>query len=244
MSHSGGHSHHPPAGDRPAGHGMVVVGRKTVFLSHLPMFMEPHDYQVILQASFDADPGQVYVEDRKAHPKALVYTVAPEPFVLPDLFPPGPGEPPRLRSFRGDLFRGHFEQPGPGTEGIATDVEVTVDNVVLASKFDPEGPVLHRLAYVLFGTGAELWLAHVISRPPDFDQLLAVTVPEHEFADENLAAGIPVAVPARKNLATERIVPAAGEPPVEAVATVAGKAVPVQIRPQAEFYFNDNADLQ
>src|SRR5687768_7566230 len=99
MSHTGGHAHHPPAGDRPAGHGMVVVGTETVFLSHLPMFMEPHDYQVILEASFGAGPGKVYAEDRKAHLKALVYTVAPEPFVLPDLFPPGPGKPAPLRSF-------------------------------------------------------------------------------------------------------------------------------------------------
>ena len=222
---------------------MVVVGTETVFLSHLPMFMTPHNYQVILQADF-GDARQVYVKDRKAHPDSLVYTLAPEPFVLPDLFPPGPGQPARLATFRGDLFRGHFEQPDEGTDEIARGVVVTVANVVLAKKFDPQAPALDRLSYVLFGAGDEVWLAHLISRPPDFDQLLSVTVSAAELSDEELAAGVPVTVPGRKNLGTERIRPRAGDPPVEAVATVAGKPVPVQIDPKVEFYFNDNADLQ
>jgi hypothetical protein len=243
MAHTGGHDHHPPAGDRPAGHGMVVVGSGTVVLSHLPMFMKPHNYQVILQAGL-GDAEQVYVEDRKAHPDALVYTLSPEPFVLPDLFPPGPGQPARITSFRGDLFRGHFEQPAEGTEVIAGGVEVTVDNVVLANKFDTGGEPFVDLTYVLFGAGDEVWLAHVISQPPDFDQLLSVTVSGHEPSEDELAAGIPLTVPGRKNLGRERIRPRAGDPPVEAVATVDGKPVPVEIRPQVEFYFNDNADLQ
>jgi hypothetical protein len=226
---------------------MVVVGTEHVFLSHLPMFMKPHDFQVILRARFGdhgGDPQRTYVEDRKAHPKALVYTIAPAPFVLPDILPPAPGRPPRLRSFRADLFRGHFEQPGPGTAQIAADVVVTVADVVLAHRFDLEAPAPDDLAYLLFGRGSERWLAHVITRPPDFDQLVSVTVTGPTFTDKGLAAGIPVTVPGRKNLATERVRPGAGDAPVAAVATVAGKAVPLELRPQVEFYFNDNADLQ
>src|SRR5687768_12151861 len=175
MSHmpgTGGHTH-PPGGDRPAGHGMVVVGAETAYLSHLPMFMKPHDFQVVLQAHFGDDDQQLYVEDRATHPKALVYTLAPAPFVLPDILPPAPGKQPRLRTFRGDLFRGHFEQPGPGTDQIAGDVEVTVDAVVLGQRFAPDAPAPDALSYVLFGTGGERWLAHVITGPPDFDQLVS-----------------------------------------------------------------------
>ena len=32
-------------------HNMFVFGRDTVFLSHLPMFMEPHDAQLILEVT-------------------------------------------------------------------------------------------------------------------------------------------------------------------------------------------------
>ena len=241
MSHT-----HTPGGDRPAGHGMVVVGTETVYLSHLPMFMKPHDFQVVLQASFGDEHQQAYVEDRTAHPRSLVYTLAPAPFVLPDILPPAPGTPPRLRTFRGDLFRGHFEQPGPGTDQIAADVEVTVDAVVLGHRFDPVAPAPAALAYLLFGAGAgaERWLAHVITGPPDFDQLVSVTIPDGAFTEDALAAGIPLTVPGRKNLAAERVGPDGGGAAVTASATVDGKAVPVELRPQVEFYFNDNADLQ
>lgn len=246
MSHMpgmGGHSHGQGGGDRPAGHGMVVVGTEAVHLSHLPMFMKPHDFQVILRAGL-GDDEQAYVEDRRANPEALIYTLAPAPFVLPDILPAAPGKRPRLRTFRGDLFRGHFEQPGPGTEQIAADVEVAVDAVVMGHRFEPEARVPDALTYLLFGTAAELWLAHVITGPPDFDQLVSVTVPDNPFRVKTLAAGVPLTVPGRKNLAAERVGLDGGGTAVAASATVAGKTVPVDLQPQVEFYFNDNADLQ
>jgi hypothetical protein len=208
------------------------------------MFMKPHDYQVILRASFSSsggDPQRVYVDDRKAHHTALVYTLKPKAFVLPDLLPPNPGQPARLRSFQADLFRGNFEQPDADTTKIAANVVVTVAGVVLGRKFTPGAPALDRLAYVLFGKGPELWLAHEITAPPDFDQVLSTTVGGHTFTDEELAAGIPITVPSRKNVAAERLgLPPAG-PVVDAVAS---ESVPVQLQPQVEFYFNDNSDLQ
>ena len=42
------HSHGPVK----AAHNMVVVGEHRIFLSHLPMFMAPHNAQVILEATF------------------------------------------------------------------------------------------------------------------------------------------------------------------------------------------------
>ena len=38
------------AGDRPATHGMLMVGSQQIYLSHLPMFHGPHDYRVIVEA--------------------------------------------------------------------------------------------------------------------------------------------------------------------------------------------------
>ena len=104
--HAGGSAHNDPA----AGHGMLVVGLDTVFFYHLPMFMSPHDYQVILEGTLSqsgSDPQRIYREDRKGHPQTRVYTLSPVPFVLPDLFPPAH----KLKKIQGDLFRGHFESP-------------------------------------------------------------------------------------------------------------------------------------
>ena len=35
----------------PAFHGMVLFGNKTHYISHLPMYHSPHDYQVVAQVS-------------------------------------------------------------------------------------------------------------------------------------------------------------------------------------------------
>jgi hypothetical protein len=80
------HAHTHPAADgsaskdRAAGHGMVVVGTETVFFSHLPMFMSPHDYQVILEGTLSqegTDLPKAYKDDRVGQPAATVYTAIP-----------------------------------------------------------------------------------------------------------------------------------------------------------------------
>jgi hypothetical protein len=74
-------------------HNMLVVGEKTVFLSHLPMFHGNHGFQVILEVAFSnsgGDPQAIYAKDRQNHPETKMYTLNPEEFVLQDLFTPDP----------------------------------------------------------------------------------------------------------------------------------------------------------
>src|SRR4051812_43145450 len=73
------------AQDRPATHGMLVVGKDRIFLSHLPMFHRPHDYQVIWEAIIPAGAKAAYLKSLAAHPEERIYTLVPEPFVLPDM---------------------------------------------------------------------------------------------------------------------------------------------------------------
>jgi hypothetical protein len=77
-----------------ATHNMLVVGEKAVYLSHLPMFQEkgeslmPHRYQVILKVEFTkkgSNPQDDYTKDRQSHQNIRIYTINPEPFVLPTL---------------------------------------------------------------------------------------------------------------------------------------------------------------
>ena len=54
---------------------MLVVGLDTVFFYHLPMFMSPHDYQVILEGTFaqkGSDPQRAYRDDRTSNVKTRV----------------------------------------------------------------------------------------------------------------------------------------------------------------------------
>ena len=190
-----------PSKDHPGGHGMLVVGLETIFFYHLPMFMSPHDYQVILEGTLSqqgSDPQRTYREDRKSHVKTRVYTFNPVPFVLPDLFPPAP----KLKKVRGDLFRGHFEKPPeyPAEPSeIGSGVDVTITNVVFAQKLLPLPTPLDRLEYLLFGKGNELFLAHLITRRGDFDQVVSAEIKGHQFLDDELRQGIRVQFSGKAN---------------------------------------------
>ena len=47
----------------------------------------------------------------------------------------------------------------------------------------------------MFGKGDELFLAHLITRPPDFDQILSVKVSGHAFTDAELGQGVRIISP-------------------------------------------------
>jgi hypothetical protein len=204
---SGGPGGMASAADGPATHNMLVVGEEAVFLSHLPMFQErgqppmPHRYQVILEVTFpDQDR---YAKDRREHPGTKIYMLSPEEFVLPDLAPTDPKQKP-LGSFKALVVtRGHFEREG--RVAILRDVEVTVKGVRHFHRFDPKAKRPAHLEYLLFGKGQELFLAHLITSPPDFDQMLAVKVTGHTLTDEDLAKGIAVAFPGTKNAPASRL---------------------------------------
>jgi hypothetical protein len=226
--------------DRPTTHNMLVVGEETVYLSHLPMFQEegrppmPHRYQAILEVTFAKQEG--YAKDRREHRMTNIYTLTPEIFVLPELVSLDPQHKP-LRSFNAKaIFRGHLERED-GVP-ILQDVEVSVKRVVHFRKFDPQAQKAPQLEYLLFGQGQELFLAHVITAPPDFDQLLAVKVTDHEFPNEELAKGVPVAFPGTTNAPASRLREkqrVAGEMKVDNAPT----PKTIQIEINREFYFEE-----
>jgi hypothetical protein len=228
--------------DRPATHGMLVVGEETVFLSHLPMLnMSTHAFQVILEVTLEKEGSAqsvqtIYADDRKKHPDVRIYTFEPEKFSLPDLAPSGPSNAPRKTSFRGRVVRGHFERGGDTIPGLE-DVVAKVVNVIHFRRFDPRAGELPQLEYLLFGKGGERFISHLITKGPDFDQTLSAQVLGHEFTDEALRRGVRVVFPGRANTASKKIreqeqvageVPAAGNNPATAI----------EVRAGVEFYFD------
>jgi hypothetical protein len=236
MDHSGHPTHSGPATtDRPSVHGMLVLGTDTIFMSHLAMFHSPHDYQAMLEVSFGA-VDSVFRDDRKAHADARFYTFFPEVFVLPELFP----GPTQRTSFSGTLFRHHFEQPPAHPEEpveIASDVTVDVLDVVHHRRFDPQAPGLDHLPYLLFGKGQELFLAHRVTRPPDFDQLLEVTIRGTDITADMLRGTVEITLPGRPNTHTDRIME--GEK-TAARARIGGQDVPVELDAGLELYVDTN----
>src|SRR4051794_31491126 len=97
---------HTMVHERPAVHGMLVVGDADVLLSHLPMFHSPHDFQVLLQVTLGeegGDPASLYREDQRTSGER-VYTWVPKPFLLSSLLTPAASP----HVMQGTLFRGHF----------------------------------------------------------------------------------------------------------------------------------------
>ena len=83
-------------------------------------------------------------------------------------------------------------------------------------------------------------MAHFITKPPDFDQLLSVHIADHEFDEEDLRRGIQMVFPGRANSMSERI--REGEL-VTAEAQLAGRDGPetleVQVEAGIEFCFEE-----
>ena len=111
--------------------------------------------------------------------------------MLPDILPQA-GKPPNLSTLRGALFRNRFDQE-TGVE-IAPDVVVNIKNVIHGRKFDPAAAELKSLEYIALGKPGEIYLAHLITRPPDFDHVVRVTFDKMP-AEESLRRGIILTIP-------------------------------------------------
>jgi hypothetical protein len=150
--------------DSPDVHGMLVFGEAEIYLSHLPMFHAPHNYQLIMAAEFGKEVKSVYLQSRRKHPAERIYTLAPVPFVLPEIVKNG-------KRFTAALYRGHFERGGVP---IASGITVEVKKVVFFEKLVSDETKPRTLRYILFGNSKEWYLAHRIVAAPDFDQIISL----------------------------------------------------------------------
>ncbi|WP_413290175.1 hypothetical protein [Bdellovibrio sp. HCB337] len=180
------HSSHSK--DSPSVHGMAMVGTKKVYLSHLPMFHSPHDYQALLEVSLSQEGLDTYLESKSGSTETL-YTLVPEIFVLPDMI----GHP---KPFKASIYKGHFERGG---QEIVANVTVTISKVLYFKKFNPQEKQATTSQYILFGNSSEQFAAHLITAKPDFDHLLSVTVPPALAQQIALENHVVVSVEGKKN---------------------------------------------
>jgi hypothetical protein len=193
-----------------ATHGQLLLGRDTLYFYHLPVFMtdpwqHPHNFQVILEISFDAQHGsarQTYVSDRDQHPSSI-YTAVPPVFAQTALVLEYPGRLPLRQLSDVTIIRNHFERGGQEI----TKTPVTVERVVHFREFAPAAPKPEAASYILFGRTNDLFLAHLLSAPPDFDQILQVTVEAANVPEAALLRGMYLTLPDHPNAAARRLRP-------------------------------------
>jgi hypothetical protein len=153
--------------DHPEQHAFIMLGRETLFLSHLTMYgMEEHNFQLVLEARLPPKAMHTYVEDRHRHANNTYFLGnSPEDLLtVPELTS---GIRP---SFLCDIFRGipQVKEYGGWPWGKQTPlvqrVSLTIDRVVyfrhLSQTFKP--PTY--LTYALFGKGNE---AHMTNYQTD-----------------------------------------------------------------------------
>ena len=146
-------------------HGMLIFGSEHIYLSHLPMFHRPHDYQVLLEVQLDPQSLAVFIADQALHGgDGTFYTFVPESFVLPLVVS-------EKRGFHGSLYRGHFERGGVV---LVSSVSVEISSVLDFEKFVPGAVKPAAWTGFVFGSGADSWLVHKIVAHPDFDQVVHV----------------------------------------------------------------------
>jgi hypothetical protein len=161
---NGQHLHNNPK-DEPATHGMLLFGQEKIYVSHLPMFGPPHNYQIIMEIELSAADKVTYLKDIVENPKTNYYTLAPEKFVLAEMV-----ENPK--PFKADIFRNHFERAGHSL--ILQNVTVTIKQVIYKKRFDDAPASLKTSNYLLFGNDKEQYIAHLINKRPDFDDIRSV----------------------------------------------------------------------
>jgi hypothetical protein len=150
--------------DAPAVHGMLLFGTEKIYASHLPMFHPPHDYQIILEVELDKNAKANYLKSRKEHPAETVYTIEPEKFSIPKFMQ-------STYPIKVNLFRGHFERGG---QKILDSITIAVSQTIYYKHFDQYAEHKKTMTYILFGNKKEQFVAHEISGPADFDQIIQV----------------------------------------------------------------------
>jgi hypothetical protein len=178
---------------RKGAHGMVVAGTPSAaFLSHIPMFEQPHDVQLLVAGSF-APIGAA----------ALPQSFSEEPFTfLPDKFSLDDFRLGKLTEISGTLFLGNFEQEGRPLQGR---VRFTVARLLHQHVLDG-AQVQNGLTYFVFGSPTQTFAAHRIAGAPGFDEVLHVRIegPGAPSA-QALAAGLEVQAAGASDLPEQRL---------------------------------------
>lgn len=230
-THEHEHEHETP--DTTGLHGMLLVGADPIYLSHLPMFMVPHNYQVILKVSLDDEVSGKLREFRAHFGRDALFTVAPEEFPILELTED-------RTEFQADVVKGHFEHGG---DVIAPNTTVRIEDVVYFRELPLDSPAEKRgdLEYLPFGdTDGEFFLTHRITQAPDFDQVLLATVSGASFTDTEVRrqGGPTFKVAGRADLPGERL---------QADETIAAHSsagqhfhADLDVQVLAELYFNED----
>lgn len=145
-----------------------MMGTRKLFSSHLPMFFMPdHSFQVILEVELDNNSNITYIKSRKENPDKPLIIMNNKSMLLRELVNSG--------SFDAKICFANEDGDQEGSP-IIKSTTVTVKKKLLFESLNPNTEYPEILTYYLYGSGQEFHLSHVLSRAPNFQQELDVTL--------------------------------------------------------------------
>lgn len=150
--------------DDEAVHGMVIFGKQATYVSHLPMFHSPHDYQFVAEVELPPAAKSILTHLRTGLTQEL-FTIAPLPMDLSKVVDG------TIKSFPATVYKGHFEQGGQQI-GKTT---LTVKKILIGKKLESASGTTSE--FLAFGKSNEYFATHFIKGEPSYDAIYRTAKP-------------------------------------------------------------------
>jgi hypothetical protein len=129
--------------------------------------MVAHSFQIILEAEIEGSKRENYLRIKKENPAKPIVVFPQSPMILEELA--------NSRSFIGKISFAK-ESGDPDGDPIIETV-VNIKKVLLFNKLNKNSPDYpENLEYYLFGTNSDWHLSHFLSKAPNFEQELDITI--------------------------------------------------------------------
>jgi hypothetical protein len=152
-----------------ARHGFLMLGTKNLYLCHLPMYsMAAHVFQTILEAEIETSEMEKYLRLKNENPSRPIIVLNETEMSLEKLA--------SSKSFFGDISFSN-ENGDPIKGGLIGRTDVKVKKILLFKQLNNDSPDYpEHLEYYLFGTNSDWHLSHLLSKAPNFEQELDITI--------------------------------------------------------------------
>jgi hypothetical protein len=155
----------------PSSHGFLMMGTEKLFSCHLPMyFMPDHSFQVILEIELGGNDIETYLKTRKENPGEPLIIMNNTEMLLEELV--------NSDSYKAaGYFANENGDPKKGKPPFIDPTTVTIKRKLLFESLNPNAEYPENLTYYLYGTNSsEFHLSHLLSKAPNFQQELDVTL--------------------------------------------------------------------
>jgi len=154
-----------------AAHGFLLMGTNNVFGSHLPMFFMPaHAFQVIFELSFEDKDKEKYIAIKKDNPGKPLIIFEPKPMSLEEMA--------NSKSFQCDLFIAD-NNGDPTGDALINNLNVSIKQKILFEPLNQNNDYPENMSYYLYGRNSEYHLSHILTKAPNFQQEVDVSVSDN-----------------------------------------------------------------